>query len=299
MNGQSLVPALVILFSTAFAAGCGSDESSSSTEGASGSSTGGGATMHVMLRFEARVGDQAFDCTATYPGLGTASTEVTISDFRLYVHDVRLHQAGGGDVAVELNQDGMWQYQNVALLDFENKAGACNNGTTETNTMVHGMVPEGTYDGVSFKLGVPFDLDHGDVAAAPSPLNQSGLYWGWNAGYKFLRVDSTPTAGGDSFNLHVGSTGCMGDFAMGGVTSCSMPNVAEVNLTGYDPDAGKIVADYAALVAGNDLTVNLSGMPGCLSAMDDMDCGPPFQRLGIDITDGSIHPEMQEFFTVE
>src|SRR5689334_4661492 len=85
------------------------------TSSATSSSTGGAAAMDVMIPFEGRVGAKVFACKDTYPGLGTAATEVAISDFRLYIHDVKLHLKGGADVPVELKQDGLWQYKNVAL----------------------------------------------------------------------------------------------------------------------------------------------------------------------------------------
>jgi uncharacterized repeat protein (TIGR04052 family) len=282
----------------------GSAASTGSAGGAGGSmsstsGTGGAAMVAVKIPFEARVGATPFTCTGTYPAVGTAATDIVLSDFRFYVHDVKLHQKGGADVAVELDQDGLWQYKNLALLDFEDKTGSCSNGTKETNLMIHGMVPEGTYDGISFKLGVPFDLDHADVATAPSPLNLSGLYWDWNGGYKFLRIDAAPSAGGAAFLLHIGSTGCVGDIANGGITSCKRPNVADVALTGFDPTKSKVVVDYAAVVAGSDLSKNVGGPPGCLSGATDPECAEIFQRLGMSVKDTMTHPDLQKLFTAE
>ncbi len=281
----------------------GNTTTSSSTTGAGGSGgsggsggAGGSAPLQVALAFEGRVGAKAFKCTDTHPGLGASAMEVSITDFRFYVHDVKLHQKGGGDVAVELDQDGLWQYQNVALLDFEDKSGSCANGTTETNGAVRGTVPAGEYDGVSFKLGVPFALNHADVAAAPSPLNLSALFWNWNGGYKFLRVDSVPTAGGGPFNLHLGSTGCTGE---GKVDLCSNPNVAEISFSAFDHGKDIVLADYATVVAGSDLGVNGGGAPGCMSGVDDPECQALFERLGIDLATGSPSAEKQAFFRVK
>jgi uncharacterized repeat protein (TIGR04052 family) len=290
-----------LVLSTLAATGCGGDggdsQSGSSASGATGS-TGGGMMSPVTLQFEGRLGDQVFDCSSTYPAVGMAATEVSLTDFRLYIHDIRLHRTGSADTPVELDQDGTWQFQNLVLLDFENRSGTCSNGTMETNTTVHAMVPEGQYDGISFRLGVPFELNHADASVAPSPLNLAALSWGWNGGYKFLRIDSVP-AGGGPFNLHLGSTGCMGDFANGGILSCSHPNVPEIVLTGFDPETKKIAVDYAAVVAGNDVTTNLGDAPGCMSNPADPDCAAVMQRLGIDVSDGSIHSDMQALFRVE
>ncbi len=283
--------------STGSSGGAGGSGGASSSATSSG--TGGAATMDVMIPFEGRVGKTPFTCKATYPGLGTAATEIALSDFRLYIHDVKLHQKGGADVPLELKQDGLWQYQSLALLDFEDKTGPCANGTAEMNGMIHGTVPAGTYDGISFKLGVPFELNHADVSTAPSPLNLSGLFWDWNSGYKFLRADSAPAAGGAPFLLHLGSTACQGDFADGGVSACDRPNVADVALTGFDPAKSKIVVDYAAVIAGNDLSKNEGGAPGCMSGPTDPECEAIFERLGLSVKDTSTHPDQQKLFAVE
>ncbi len=280
--------------------------SSSSSGGGSGGGGGGGTggaggevnTQAVEINFEARVGNLPFHCADKYPGLGMAATEIALTDFRLYVHDVRLTTSDAQEVPVVLEQDGKWQYQNVALLDFEDKAAGCSNGTKELNTKIVGKVPPGTYSGLVFKVGVPFELNHNDAAAAPSPLNLTGLFWSWNDGYKFLRIDSVPTAGGSPFLAHLGSTECMAD-ANGKITSCARENRPTVQFAMFDAATNKVVIDYAALVAHNDLTMNGGGAPGCMSGKDDPECGPLLGQLGIHIQDGTVHADEQKAFVKE
>jgi uncharacterized repeat protein (TIGR04052 family) len=252
----------------------------------------------VTIQFEGRVGDEVFSCADTFTGVGSTAAEVRLIDFRLYIHDVRLRRTDGTEVPVELEQDGLWQYQDLALLDFEDRSGGCANGTQEVNAAIRGTAPAGDYDGLSFKLGVPFALNHGDAASAPSPLNLTALFWNWNGGYKFLRADSVPVAGGAPFNLHLGSTGCVDD-PNGGVSSCERPNVADVVLSGFDPRSAKVLVDYASVVADSDVSTNAGGPPGCMSGLTDPECSAIFGRLGIDIADGSVHPDQQALFRVE
>lgn len=266
--------------------------------GGAGGAGGGANSQAVEINFEARVGNTPFHCADKYPSIGMAGTEISLTDFRLYVHDVRLTTSDAQEVPLELEQDGKWQYQNVALLDFEDKSGGCSNGTTELNTKIIGKVPAGTYTGLVFKVGVPFDLNHNDAAAAPSPLNLTGLFWSWNDGYKFLRIDSVPTAGGGPFLAHLGSTECMAD-ANGKITSCARENRPVVQWPMFDTATNKVVIDYAALVANNDLTVNGGGAPGCMSGKDDPECGPLLGQLGIHIQDGTVHADEQKAFVKE
>ncbi len=254
------------------------------------------------LTFRAQVGDKAFSCAGgPWTGLGTSAASADIVDFRLYVHDVKLIAQDGTEVPFALKQDGKWQYQNLALLDFEDKSGACANGTTETNVKLVGTAKVGTYKGVKFKLGVPFALNHADPAKAPSPLNITALFWAWNGGYKFARIDARVDVDGtpSPFLIHLGSTGCQGDPAIGEtVTKCDQENRGEITLAG-DPFAKPFLVDYKALVAASDLKVNGSGPPGCMSGMDDPECPALFPKLGVDATTHLPNAAQQALFRAE
>ena len=146
-------------------------------------------TREVAINFEGFVGEDEFVCGESYDRVGTSETTITPTDFRLYVSNLALIDEGGNAVPVELEQDGKWQHENTALLDFEDGTGACDNGTAEINNTVIGTVPEGNYQSLQFTLGVPKNLNHKDAAIAPSPLNLTSMWWNWQGGYKFLRAD--------------------------------------------------------------------------------------------------------------
>jgi hypothetical protein len=143
----------------------------------------------VALRFAAEVNGDAFVCGQDYSPVGTTGSTVTPGDYRFFISSVALIDAAGNAVPVELTQDGMWQHANLALLDFENGSGPCINGNAALNDVVKGSVPAGQYTGVQFTLGVPFELNHSDVVLAPSPLNLSAMFWNWQGGHRFLKVD--------------------------------------------------------------------------------------------------------------
>lgn len=258
-----------------------------------------GATP-VVVRFAAKVGAMPFACGQTYPGLGSANSTWNPLDFRLYVHDVRLLDAIGNEVPVTLEQDGTWQHEGVALLDFEDRTGLCSNGTAPTNLTVRGSVSRvSTWTGLRFRVGVPFALNHADIASKPSPLNLTGLWWNWQGGHKFLRIDgrtqdATGTVLVQGWNIHLGSTGCDGS-SSGGVTRCMNPNRPEVTLMNFDPATNTVVADLARLVSGTDLSRS-NADPGCMSTPGDSDCASLFPALGLPF--GSA-PAAQTFFRVE
>lgn len=129
----------------------------------------------VTISFRATVGTKPFACGTTYQDVGTSRASITASDFRLYVHDIRLINARGDTVRANLRDEAPWQNADVALLDFEDGTTTCSNGTPETRDVVVVMAPPGRYRGVAFTVGVPFEHNHLDVAQSPPPLTLSRL----------------------------------------------------------------------------------------------------------------------------
>jgi uncharacterized repeat protein (TIGR04052 family) len=254
-----------------------------------------GNTEEITIKFSAMVGDKPFSCGSSYTNLGKPGTTATASDFRFYISEVALIDEDGKAVPLKLTQDGKWQHQGVALLDFENKSATCTNGTTEIRDRIIGTVPKGKYKGLQFTLGVSFNLNHEDATLAPSPLNLTSLWWNWRGGYKFLRVDlkqqmnaSTNHKSGaghgatQGFPIHIGSTGCKAEGDNQKPSSCSNPNTVKVTFTNFDANKNVVVADLATLLANTNLTMNQPNTPvGCMSAPNDKDCAGIMQSLGL------------------
>lgn len=248
----------------------------------------------VTIRFDGRVGDEAFACGGTFGGVGSSGTELETRDLRFYVHDVRLVRADGTDVPVTLDEDGMWQTQGVALLDFEDGSGRCEGGNPQLNAQLSGTAPAGDYTGLRFALGVPFELNHDDHVVAPPPLNLTSMFWDWMGGYKFLRFDGATTGQPGGMRMHLGSTGCTADATGRVTTPCANENRASIELDGFDPGSSVVVADVAGLFADANLDTNADGTPpGCMADATDPDCAPVFANLGL-AAGGT-----QRFFRVE
>lgn len=259
----------------------------------------------VAIQFAAQVNGTAADCGGSFQNVGLANSTISFSDFRFYVSDVRLINAQGEEVPVMLTQDGLWQVDDIALLDFENATGACGEAGTEAmNNKIVGTVPSGSYNGIVFTLGLPFEQNHLDTTTAPSPLNVSALWWNWQFGYKFARVDllveGTDPAG---YNIHLGSTGCLSENGNTAPSAeCSNSNRVEVRLNNFDPTTNTIVADAGGLLQRTDLSKNAPEPPGCMSMTVDSDCPGVFTGLGLDLKEGDCfggNCAIQTFFRVE
>jgi uncharacterized repeat protein (TIGR04052 family) len=254
------------------------------------------ADESVTIQFRAVAANQDYTCGKSYTDIGTTKSTITPRDFRFYVHNVRLIDAAGKEVPVQLKQDEKWQLDNVALLDFENSTGACSNGTPDTNTQITGTIPQAaSFKGIRFTLGVPFDKNHTDLTTMPSPLNLTALAWVWNAGRKFARLDFSSTGAPRGYAIHLGSTGCTPDDTKTTIpTKCGAPNRAEVEILGFNPLKDAVLADIAALLKDSNVDAAGKMMSGCMSGPQTMACAPLFANFGLPFADQPA--QSQHFF---
>lgn len=274
---------------------------------AAGVASAAAADTPVTIAFVPEIAGKAFSCSETYAGLGTTGADVQILDFRFYVFEAALIAADGSLHPIALKQDGAWQSGPVALIDFEDGAGSCTNGTSQTNATLRGTAPDGDYVGLAFEIGVPFDLNHGDPTLAPAPLDLTAMFWNWRGGYKFVKVEVSPVgtggmsgaaAGDAGWFLHLGSTLCAAPEPTTAPTAaCGNPNRVAVRFDAFDPATNVVVIDPAPVLAAVDLTTNAPDTsPGCMSSPDDPDCATVLPRLGLPFGD---HPALpQELATV-
>lgn len=96
---------------------------------------------------------------------------------------------------------------------------------TEHAPLFH--VPEGEYKTVSFVLGVDSLRNTIDISQRSGDLDptlQGGdMYWGWNSGYIFFKIEGTSPASADgSFMYHIGG--------FGGYSSATINNIKAITL---------------------------------------------------------------------
>lgn len=273
-------------------------------------------SQEFTIKFKPMINGEEVKCGQKYKNAGKNKTDIEISDFRLYLSNLRLIDKNGKEQKLSLKQDNKWQLDNLALLDFEDKSGECSNGNLDTNMDITGTAPKGEYNAISFDLGVPFELNHQDVNTAKSPLNLSSLFWVWRSGYKFTRID-LKTNDQDYF-IHLGSTECVVENEMMSTmaeenphsghsetdmvtmppSTCKNPNRPEIKLENFDPDKNTVIVDLGALVADAELDNNAAeSSPGCMSEQIDPDCKSIFNNFGLDFAESKS--EGQKMFKVE
>ncbi len=271
---------LLALAAGALLSGCGGSSSDSVPTQTDTSKPETPKMESISIQFGAVVGQEAVNCLGMETALaGTQNTSPKFKDVRVYVSEVALITANDEIVPVELEQDGIWQYKNVALLDFENATGTCN-GNENLNNLVKGQVPAGDYKGVKFTVGVPAEYNFYGIDGddAVSPLDAAGMNWSWQRGHKHARFDT------DTWLFHLGTTGCEVLDAEKEQVDCggSRPNRPTYTFNNVDIANQKIVFDYAALVA----SVDISQSGKCMSGSQQAGCTDIYPVLGLDLETG-------------
>lgn len=230
----------------------------------------------VEVGFDVRFDGEPVACRPSASGWA-------LTDLRFFVHDIVLLTEQGQSAPLKLADDDVWQDSSVALLDFEDGTGSCINGTTAMNTGVRGEValPENAaIVGLSFRVGVPAPVNHGNPMTADAPLAYTIMHWHWRSGYKFMRAGVKSP---DDFAwLHLGSSRCAG--TIGNIQGCASSNRPLVTVDGMQLSGDRVVIDIARLLGP---VLQGDGNPwSCESGPDEAHCRVVFSELGIDFDSG-------------
>jgi uncharacterized repeat protein (TIGR04052 family) len=192
---------------------------------------------------------------------------------QFYLHDIVLISEAGKTYPLSLKSHAPWQSDRVALLDFA--------GATTKRAVVEGSAMRDRYTGVRFVIGVPFDLNHANQLTATAPLDRADMFWSWQSGYKFLRLDLA--AGEHEAAFHLGSTGCSSASVLRPPQQpCAQPNRIRVELTGFDPLTQPIEMHVSEIVAA----LGANETRACTGDYSQASCAQAFAATGLDALTG-------------
>lgn len=149
----------------------------------------------------------SLDVSATFEGelVEVFENYVNVNGYDMSFEDVRLYLSG---ISLVKSGGELVQLSEIEYFNF---------GDGESSRQFE--IESGDYEGLIYHVGVPQAMngtDNPDFLTSQygpeSPLNvQNGMYWSWQAGYKFLiyegRVDGTPDDSTDLpsvFSIHLG-----------------------------------------------------------------------------------------------
>ena len=267
---------------------------------------GGDATLPdkaVSVSFAIVNGTTPVKCGTQLTGMGTTGLAADVKDLRFYITNLSLVNDKGVAVPVKLDAN-KWQLtqgtETVSLIDLEDATGACAGYTAETNAVITGTVPGGTYVGLKATVGVPETMNHTAAVGGVAPLDNTAMLWSWQSGRKFMKIEINPVGGmatptGTSvatYNLHLGSTGCTPKLDAAGVAipntgTCTNLNMADFSLAAFDSSTQKVALDLGQVFKTSDLTKENGGAPGCMSGATDPECAVIFTELQVSYGSGS------------
>lgn len=141
----------------------------------------------VEIEFEHKVGDNSLALnSATYTNEN--GDTYTVSKFAYYVSAINLTRLDGQSVSIPVD---------YYLIDAAN---------TSSHKITVNNIPPGEYSALSFTIGVDSTRNvSGAQTGALDPAN--GMFWSWNTGYIFLKMEGNSpqsTASGNQLRFHIG-----------------------------------------------------------------------------------------------
>ncbi|MCB0713599.1 MAG: hypothetical protein KDD67_14825 [Ignavibacteriae bacterium] len=139
----------------------------------------------IHLRFAPYFGTEPLQLGEKY--LTTAGDTIVLTTAMFYASEYALVNVDGSESTLE----------GITLVDFGDSQ-LSSEGYFEVDLKGE----EGTYRGLKFNVGVPFDQNHRDVSTQSEPLGpNSGMYWSWNPGYIFFKVEGRVDSIGTPVNF--------------------------------------------------------------------------------------------------
>ncbi len=176
----------------------------------------------LTVEFDNVVGAQNLQLnTATYTNAAGEPYKITMLNY--YISNIVLVAADGSRYTVPKDSS-------YFLIKEEDVA---------TQEVTLKDIPAGDYKGIEFVIGVDSLKNTAAVGERTGCLDPaaggSGMYWTWNSGYIFLKMEGTSdvaTSADKKFRYHIGG--------FGGYSSATINNIKKVSLTAAGTDVAKV-----------------------------------------------------------
>jgi len=166
-----------------------------------------------------------------------------------------------------------WQQHNIALLGQH----CSQHGSRNWQIQLASPMPKHHTGELRFSLGLPWQKNHQNPLTAKGIFANSNMFWSWQQGYKFFRLDLRNEQQGISWAFHLGATGCRSPSAVRAPQqACTQPNKPLITLTNVDGDQ-TIALDLNRLLA----KVTLAQDSRCLSLPTQSSCARLLTNLGL------------------
>ena len=184
---------------------------------------------------------------------------------------------------IELKNDkGVWQKASLMKSAYQTSKSAllgenCNLSNTQNKAnwilKFDGKTDLANSSHIRFDLGLPFTVNHLNPLTQDSPLNIPTMFWGWQKGHKFLRLEMV--ADDDDWLFHLGSVGCKAASPLRTPQQeCLYPNRYTFELP-INTENNQIDLNLSTLL--NNITI--AEQASCQSSPDKASCQTLFSNL--------------------
>jgi hypothetical protein len=176
----------------------------------------------LSLAFDNVVGNQNLTLnTGTYQN--AAGESFSVSKFNYFVSNIRLKKEDGTEYTLP-------QSSSYFMVDADKP---------DSQTMTLASIPAGNYTGITFLVGVDSARSMADISLRTGVLDPAlndGMYWDWNSGYIFVKLEgksaSAPATQNNTFFYHIGGFGGGGTKKINNLRTVTVPfngNVVKVD----------------------------------------------------------------------
>jgi len=242
----------------------------------------------AQVKFNVSYENQELSCDVSFKHL---NKQWELQQLQFFISDISLKNKQGNWHSWLMKKNNH-QSHNVALIGEQ--CGDIKSTFNEWGIALSEQVNIHDFSAIKFTLGVPFALNHLNPLTQPSPLNDSSMFWVWQTGHKFLRLELKNAD--ENWLFHLGSTGCKAPSAVRSPRNeCLYPNRVEVELTlptqqkNKQSDSEQSIKQQAikSFDVNIDLAKLLNGLAlnrntFCQSSSTNEYCKPLFSSLGLD-----------------
>lgn len=216
------------------------------------------STHFFSLRVQPYANGEVIGCDYTFE---YSDSSWTIDKLAFFLSSVEIKSRSTDQwKAIELKTN-KWQSNGIGLLWFNTH---CDRQTPQNTELALVMSHEDwkKASAVRFELGVPFTMNHLNPVTQESPLNIPDMFWTWQAGHKFLRLDlmSQNTGENKAWSYHLGSLGCKSASSLRAPAQpCKTPNRFPIEVS-LDTSSNEFVFDINSLLSG----VQVNSQTSCM-----------------------------------
>jgi len=248
----------VLLLSVVLLAGCDNSNNLTSAD-----------AENNKITFQVQFSGKNIHCESTFPLSVTTKAMWQYTQLQFFISNIELKNTQGGWYKPALIKSP-YQSHDIALLgEHCNKA---NKSKRNWSLNFANKVNIKAANAIRFTLGIPFRLNHLNPLTQESPLNVPSMFWGWQQGHKFLRLEMSSrlpqSLKTNNWLFHLGSVGCKASSPLRSPKQeCLQPNRYTFQLPLVDNN-NTIVLNLSTLLRG----ISLQSENNCQSAPDNKTC---------------------------